>query len=577
MTIQLDVESTGEATGAQADESGAHGRAAAALEALGEAVFLCDPLGRVSYANPVLLARLGRSAESAPDLIGRHWGGLFEAESRRRIEREALPALHEGGRWRGRVRLAAGAGPDGDAPAQQLALSQLAGGGLVGLLLREGGDAAGAAERGGLVEAADARRERMDSLRRLAGDMAHDLNNVLATIVGYARFLTEDLPKDGQPHGFAQQILVATERAKRLVDGALAFSRPDKAERKTVTVAPVVEQTARALRGRLPAGSTLRIRGGGPDLAVEAAPAVFAGAVEQLLANAEEALAGRAGTVEVAWRATGDLRQLPGLARPGAPARVVIEHLEAGRLLAAAGAPDPNSRFLELSVHDSGHGIAPEVMEHVFEPFFTTRQPSKGRGLGLSMVYGQVVGQGGAILIDSGPADGTTVRLFWPAAPGVEAVSKTEAGAKPGAAAAVAAGGAGTPGRRPLPKGRGQRVLVAEDDRVLREAIGEMLQRLNYKPVLVNDGEVARRVLSEGGAIEAVMTDRRMPNLSGTELIEWMRGQGLAQPVLLCTGYGEDLDTAGLSRAGGVAVLSKPIDAATLAGRLDALLRAQAG
>ena len=154
------------------------------------------------------------------------------------------------------------------------------------------------------------------------------------------------------------------------------------------------------------------------------------------------------------------------------------------------------------------------------------------------------------------------MRLFWPAAP----ASETR---RPGSASVEA--------RRRLPKGQGERILVAEDDRVLREAIGEMLQRLNYKPVLVNDGEVARRVLSEESAIEAVMTDRRMPNLTGTELIAWMRGEGLRQPVLLCTGYGEDLDTADLMRDGGIAVLSKPIDAATLAGRLDALLHPEEG
>lgn len=109
---------------------------------------------------------------------------------------------------------------------------------------------------------------------------------------------------------------------------------------------------------------------------------------------------------------------------------------------------------------------------------------------------------------------------------------------------------------------------------MLREALGEMLQRLGYKPVLVNDGEVARRVLADGGEIEAVLTDRRMPNLSGTDLIDWMRAQGLRHPVLLCTGYGEDLDGRSLSRAGGVALLSKPIDAATLARSLEQLLSA---
>lgn len=215
-------------------------------------------------------------------------------------------------------------------------------------------------------------------------------------------------------------------------------------------------------------------------------------------------------------------------------------------------------------MRDCGAGMDEAVLEQVFEPFFTTRQPASGRGLGLSLVFGQVVGQGGAVLIDSAPGAGTTVRLLWPAPP---ASVEPQAGGG-------AAGSDTPPPRRSLPKGQGQRILVAEDDRVLREALGEMLQRLGYKPVLVDDGEVARRVLMEGGAVEAVLTDRRMPNLSGTELIGWMRAENLRQPVLLCTGYGEDLDIAGLTRAGGVLVLSKPIDAATLARSLEEVLAA---
>lgn len=230
-----------------------------------------------------------------------------------------------------------------------------------------------------------------------------------------------------------------------------------------------------------------------------------------------------------------------------------------GRLLAAAGAPLPGRSYLELVVRDSGAGMTEQVLEHVFEPFFTTRQPARGRGLGLSMAFGQVLGEGGALLIDTAPGAGTTVTLLWPAAAGA---GPQEASGEPTAPAV----------RGRLPKGRGQSVLVAEDDRELREALGEMLQRLGYRPVLAEDGEAARKVLEADADIAALLTDRRMPQLSGPELIDWMRAQGLGQPVLLYTGYGEDLDAARLARAGGVSVLSKPIGAATLAHSLAQLL-----
>ncbi|SME97001.1 PAS fold-containing protein [Tistlia consotensis] len=541
----MEVRST---EGLDAPDIGAPGAdaASAALDALHEGVLVCDMLGRVTYLNPALRDLLG--AARGEQAIGRHWGPLFTEDSRRRIERDGLPSILHGGHWQGRVELR---GAEGAARACVLSLSAARRGGLVGLLRPAEAGTGGGPDT---LSRSEARSERMEALRRLAGDMAHDLNNVLTSIVGYARFLTEDLPKDGQPHGFAEQIVVATQRAKQMVDEALAFARPGRGERKAVPVAATVERSVAQLRADLPAGTTLRLNAGPGELAVEAEPAAFAAVVGHVLKNAAEALEGRPGTIEVGWRVTGDLRQLPGLGKPGEPVKVTIEPAEGGRLQASAGAPDPNRRFVELVVHDSGAGIAPAVMEHVFEPFFTTRQPSKGRGLGLAAVYGQIIGHGGAILLDSAPGGGTTVKLFWPSAPVVDAKATAR------------------PGRRQLPRGQGQRILVAEDDRVLREALGEMLQRLGYRPTLVNDGEVARRVLAEGSAVEAVLTDRRMPNLSGTDLIDWMRAEGMRQPVLLCTGYGEDLNPAQLTRASGVAVLSKPVDAATLATSLDQLL-----
>ncbi|MEX2631463.1 MAG: response regulator [Tistlia sp.] len=562
--MQTDVPESGdrEASEGRAAADGPDGEdLAAALEGLREPLFLCDGRGRIAYLNPALRRRLGVPPGDAA--VGCPWESLFDGASRRLIEREALPAILREGHWRGPVALGRAVAP---APVFQLSLSAADTGGLLGLLL--GGENEGAGPEGGLISRAEARSERLEALRRLAGDLSHDLNNALTSILGFARFLREDLPKDSQPHGFAGQIALAAEGAKRRLDEALAFARPGRRPGQAVAVGPVVAQACATLRPRLPDGTALDVEGD-QDLAVEAEPQVFAEVLRQLLANAAEALEGRAGRLEVSWRLAEEPGRLPGLGKLGEPARVILQRQADGRrLLVAAGAPDPGRRFLELVVRDSGAGMTEAVLEHAFEPFFTTREPARGRGLGLSCAFGQALGQGGAILVDSAPGQGTAVRLLWPAAGAVP-------GEAPAPGDATGPDTAASAARRRLPRGRGQRILVAEDDLVLREALGEMLQRLGYRPLLVEDGERARHALAGGEAVEAVLTDRRMPKLSGTGLIEWMRAQDLHQPVLLCTGYGEDLDPASLSRVGAVTLLSKPIDAATLARSLDRLFAGQ--
>ena len=210
--------------------------------------------------------------------------------------------------------------------------------------------------------------------------------------------------------------------------------------------------------------------------------------------------------------------------------------------------------YLALTVSDQGGGITPEVMEHLFEPFFTTRGAQSGTGLGLAVVHGVVAEFGGAIDVQSTPGQGARFTLYLPEC--ADAPS-------PAAPAAPAA-----------PGGAGQALLVVDDEPALVALAEEMLRGLGYEPVGYSDPAAALQALrDEPRRFAAVITDEVMPVLSGTQLTEAMRQFAPQLPVLLVSGYGGALLAARAAAAGVTRVLAKPLQRAELARALAEVLR----
>jgi CheY-like chemotaxis protein len=207
-------------------------------------------------------------------------------------------------------------------------------------------------------------------------------------------------------------------------------------------------------------------------------------------------------------------------------------------------------RFVELAVHDSGPGIPQDVMDRIFEPFFSTKEVGRGSGMGLAMVHGIVHDHGGHVLVDARPGEGTTFRVLLPAlARGTAAApgNSVDVDAKP---------------RRPHLSGR---VLVVDDEQMVGEFMGELLSGWGIDAtVLHSPGDAEAWFLRDPTRVDLVVTDQTMPKTSGLELARRMSALRPNLPIILYTGYADEITEAELSGGGVDALLRKPIEPSAL-------------
>lgn len=387
------------------------------------------------------------------------------------------------------------------------------------------------------LQAQLSRASKLESLGTLAGGVAHDFNNVLASIVGFGEMAQDDAPPGSDQARQLGKVLQAAMRGKALVERILAFSRGGARSSAVFELEPVVEEVLTLLSASLRPGVVL-------ERALEAPAARLRGdatqafeAVMNLCTNAMQAMQSmpQGGMLSVQ------------LQREAVTAQRVLSH--------SALAPGD---YLALSVTDQGEGIRPEVMEHLFEPFFTTRSAqtgtNTGTGLGLAVVHGVVAEFGGAIDVQSQPGQGARFTLYLP----------------------ECSDALGAPEPEPaLPRpGTGQRLLVIDDEPELVGLALEMLRGLGYAPEGYIDAAAALQALRQRpGQFAAVITDEVMPELSGTGLTQALRAFEPHLPVLLISGYGGGLLAQRAAAAGVSRVLAKPLQRADLARALADLLR----
>jgi hypothetical protein len=361
----------------------------------------------------------------------------------------------------------------------------------------------------------------MAALAHFAGTVGHDVNNLLAVIVNYATFIGEEVTA-AEPDVAAvardlQEIVAAAQRGTEFTRRLLTFARRNAARTEPVRVDEVVAGAEAGLRGLLGPRVVLLVELE-PDLpAVEVDPRQLRTVLEDLVRNAGEAMPD-GGTVTL------DVTRVPGLS--GRPSTV------------------------RLRVVDTGVGMAPDVLERAFDPFFSTRRRGLGAGLGLATVYGIAVGAGGGLEITSEPGVGTTVCVVLPAA--------AEAGGGP----------AGAAGREP--GGGGETVLVVEDEDALRKLIGRILHAAGYHVLTAPDGAVALELArSHPGPLDLLVTDMVMPGIAGEEVARRLTADRPDTPVLFVSGSAEPGGAAP-----GEALLMKPFSRADL---LAAVRRRLAG
>jgi PAS domain S-box-containing protein len=370
--------------------------------------------------------------------------------------------------------------------------------------------------------------EKMEAVGRLAGGIAHDFNNILGGIIGYSEMLAEQAP-EGALRRYATNVLIGAKRARALVDQILAYSRSQRGERVPVDLGRVVAETLDLVRGSLPRG--ILLEGNVPAAAVH----VVGDATQlhqvlmNLCTNAIHAM-GSAGTL-----------------------RVTLETMDTAESRLLWHGSLPAGSYATLRVADTGSGMDTTTLARIFEPFFTTKDVGKGTGLGLSLVYGIVTDSSGAIDVSSRVGEGSVFTIYLPRLDGVVAAEEEE--------------------KVPAPRGKGQRILVIDDEAPLVAVTTEVLSRLGYEAVgFSSSREALAQVEAAPSRFDAVITDEVMPGLSGTELAERLRALRPNLPVVLVSGYIGPMMTERAHAAGVGRILKKPVQSGETASALADLL-----
>ncbi|MBN2467148.1 MAG: response regulator, partial [Deltaproteobacteria bacterium] len=355
---------------------------------------------------------------------------------------------------------------------------------------------------------------------------AHDFNNILSAVIGYAQLVLDDVPKGTRMERNMQEVLNAGRRAKDLVKQILAFSREGAEAPLPIQLKPIVKEVLKLLRASLP--STIEIRENiKSDSIVQADPTQIHQVMMNLCANAAYAMQGKGGVLEV------DLED------------VDLDTVSADQY----GDIGPG-QFVRLCVCDTGRGMMPEVIERIFDPFFTTKERGEGTGMGLAVVHGIVKDYGGTITVSSEPGKGSTFHVYLPiveaqVAEGFDADDTSV-------------------------RGGNERILFVDDERPILESNKLILEHCGYHVTISESSiEALKLFASNPDRFDVVITDMTMPKMTGAEMaMEMIRIRpGLA--VILCTGF-SDLVTEEKAKAAGIrAFVMKPL----LKGKLLSTIR----
>jgi PAS domain S-box-containing protein len=375
--------------------------------------------------------------------------------------------------------------------------------------------------------------QKMEAIGTLAGGIAHDFNNILMAILPYAEMAKEETSQIPQVQEYLDQIQIAADRARQLVQQILAFSRTQPQQKKVISLASMILEVLGLLRPTLPA--TVEILA---DLSPDA-PTVEADAsqMHQLLINlcmnAVHAMEGRPGRLSI---------QL-------APFNVDESFCHSH--------PDLKPGLhVQLTVHDTGHGIDATTLKRIFDPFFTTKPTGEGTGLGLAMVHGIVLEHQGDISVYSSPGQGTSFQIFLPACS--SAISP--------ATKAITA----------LPTGRGERILFLDDEISIGQISLRMLQKLGYQVTVFENPVLALdHFRAHPEDFDLIVTDLTMPGMTGVDFALALRQSGATVPILLTSGFGGQLTPENVQQWGIQGLLIKPFTREILAETIATYLHHQ--
>ena len=378
--------------------------------------------------------------------------------------------------------------------------------------------------------------QKVQAIGQLTGGVAHDFNNILTAILGYADLAMKQLPAIATPHQQVGEIRKAAERAAGLTRQLLAFSRKQVLKPRVINLVTAIAEMEKMLR---------RLLGEAIEFATIADADVGNVVVDQ--SQLEQVLLNLTVNARDAMPDGGKLTINAGNVTLDSNYAIVRSEVEPGE-------------YVLLAITDTGCGMSDEVLARLFEPFFTTKEMGKGTGLGLATCHGIVKQSGGHISVYSEPGTGTTFKVYLPRV--MESVTVEPRVEAP----------------QPMECGH-ETVLIVEDEPMLRELGETVLQELGYRVFCAENGRHALALLDENPdlTIDLLFTDMMMPEMGGRELVEKLRPLSPRTKVIYCSGYTEDAVFRSGGIEAGVFFLQKPYTVAAVAKSVRDALSAPAG
>jgi PAS domain S-box-containing protein len=460
-----------------------------AVEQTSEGILIADSNRVVRYVNPAFEKMSGYLYD---ELVGKNADMIWSEYNEKSYPDNLSSSLEQGNSWKGRM---TNRRKDGSLYESETKISTVRDrNGSVSHFVNVYRDVTHEAQ----FERQLIQTQKMQAIGTLAGGIAHDFNNILSAIMGYTEICMLQAPKDTQIPRRLGRIMQACQRAMELVKQILTFSRQTKQERHKVQIYLIVKEALKLLRASLPSTIEIRQEILSDSSYVMADPTQIHQVLMNLCTNAAHAMYKNGGTLSVKLDDVNldkeDEKKFSGI-KPAA--------------------------YVRLTVSDTGHGIDRETMEHIFDPFFTTKKFGENAGMGLPVVQSIVRDHGGAVYVDSEPENGSTFEVLFPKTT-IESVLEKKSPVN-------------------LPCGN-ERILLVDDEEFIVDISKEMLESLGYSiTATISSSEALKWFDQAPRHFDLVITDQTMPKMTGTDLAERIKNIRPDIPIILCTGYSEEI------------------------------------
>ena len=474
------------------------------IDSASSIIATCDFNGILTFVNPLFFKKTGYNPE---EVIGKHFPQIWSVGE---YYEEIMNTLSKKGKWKGELEINK---KDGSKINVQVSAATIfdENQNPIGLM----SSSIDITERKELEEQLR-QAHKMESIGTLAGGIAHDFNNLLHTIIGNTELALEDIPEWNPVHESLEEIKSASLRAAGVVKRLLNFSRKTGQNLKPIGAVTVIKDALKFLRSTISSTVKFKLNLPDADIPIQGDSVQINQVMMNLCTNASQVMQDIGGTIEI------DVRT------------VSLNEEDCGKYTNLSA-----GNHIKITVKDSGPGIAPDIIDKIFDPYFTTKEFGAGSGMGLAVVHGIVKNHDGAITVDSIPGQGATFEILFPV---IDELPMPEIEAK-----------------EDLPHGI-EAILFVDDEEAIANMTGKTLKRLGYQiETQLNPVEALELFKAKPDSFDLVITDMAMPQMTGVNLAKKLKEIRPDIPVIICTGHSPVIDKEKSKQIGIDGFVMKPV------------------